>query len=92
MTFSLCLKTLRDTAFYTIYAHSLEDETAAAFAEFVLSEHILFNMSQGPFIATQLNSTSSGVELRRRRYRHFADATQLNSTSSGDELSCVVSL
>jgi len=29
----------------------------------------------GPFIATQL-------KLRRRRYRHFADATQLNSTSS----------
>ena len=25
------------------------------------------------------NSTSSWVELRRRRYRHFADATQLNS-------------
>ena len=25
---------------------------------------------------------SSRVELRRRRYRHFADATQLNSTSS----------
>jgi len=33
---------------------------------------------------TQLNSTSSGVELRRRRYRHFADATQLDV-----ELSCV---
>jgi len=43
---------------------------------------------------TQLNSTSSGVELcrlmlaasgvelRRRRYRHFADTTQLHSTSS----------
>ena len=35
------------------------------------------------------NSTSSWVELRRRRYRYFADATQLKSTSSGVELSCV---
>jgi len=35
------------------------------------------------------NSTSSGVELRRHRYRHFADATQLNLTLSGVESSCV---
>jgi len=50
--------------------------------------------SKGPFIATQLNCTQldvelSWVELRRRRYRHFADATELNSTSSWVELSCV---
>ena len=32
---------------------------------------------------------SSWVELRRRRYRHFADATQLNSTLNWVELSCV---
>jgi len=31
----------------------------------------------------------SRVELRRRRYRHFADATQLNSTRRRVELSCV---
>jgi len=37
----------------------------------------------------QLNVELSWVELRRRRYRHFADATQLNSTSSWVELSCV---
>ena len=29
---------------------------------------------------------SSRVELRRHRYRHFADATQLHATSSGVEL------
>jgi len=36
--------------------------------------------SKGPFIATQLNSTSSWVELRRRSVYSDADATQLNST------------
>jgi len=35
---------------------------------------------KGPFIATQLNSTSSWVELRRRSVYSDADATQLNST------------
>ena len=33
---------------------------------------------------------SSEVELRRRRYRHFADAIQLKSTRRRVELSCVV--
>jgi len=90
---------------------------------------IVLCTTKGPFIATQLNSTSSWdelscvamdtltdatqlsptignatdpveqrtanqreagqsswVELRRRRYRDFADATQLNSTSSWVEL------
>ena len=35
---------------------------------------------QGPFIATQLNSMSSWVELRRRNVYSDADATQLNWT------------
>jgi len=46
----------------------------------------MLSLSKGPFIATQLNSTWRRVELRRRRYRHFADATQLNSTSNWVEL------
>jgi len=37
----------------------------------------------------QLDVELSWVELRRCRYRHFADATQLNSTSSWAELCCV---
>ena len=58
-----------------------------------LATRQLFTVRYGPFIATQLNSTrrrvaSSGlktlVALRRRRYRHFADATQLDV-----ELTCV---
>jgi len=36
--------------------------------------------AKGPFIATQLNSTSSWVELRRRSVYSDADATQLNWT------------
>ena len=42
---------------------------------------------QGPFIATQLNSTSSWVELRRRSV--YSDATQLNWTQLNVELSWV---
>jgi len=38
---------------------------------------------------TQLNWTSSWVELRRRSVLRSDDATQLNSTSSWVELSCV---
>ena len=49
---------------------------------------------KGPFIATQLNSTSSWVELRRRSVYSDADATQLNSnwTQLDVELSWVASL
>jgi len=43
---------------------------------------------KGPFIATQLNSTSSWVELRRRSV--YSDpATQLDVELSSVELSCV---
>ena len=38
--------------------------------------------TKGPFIATQLNSTSGWVELHWRSVYSDADATQLNSTSS----------
>ena len=61
--------------------------------------HINVNYSKDPFIATQLNSTSSWVELRRRALRPELSSyvgvaidtspTQLNSTRRRVELSCV---
>ena len=42
---------------------------------------------KGAFIATQLDSTSSWVELRRRSVYSDADATRLNSTQLDVELS-----
>jgi len=42
-------------------------------------------VSKGKFTATQLNSMSSLVELRRRSVYSDADATQLNSTLRRDD-------
>jgi len=51
--------------------------------------HDVQNWSVTVVHAVNVSTTRRRVELRRRRYRHFADATQLNSTSSWVELSCV---
>ena len=53
-------------------------------------ERRVLPLSKGPFIATQLEQVEfSWVELRRHRYRHFADATQLEVELSWVQLSCV---
>jgi len=43
--------------------------------------------TKGSFIATQLNSTSSWVELRRQSVYSDADATQRNSDLKADDAS-----
>ena len=43
-----------------------------------MADSLIDSFGEGPFIATQLNSMSSLVELRRRSVYSDADATELD--------------